>query len=156
MLEVGRVVKPHGLAGRVVVELWTNRPERSAPGARLFAAERPLQVSSATLLAEEPGRSRYLVSFVGVDGREAAEALRGAVLCAEPIDVDGALWVHEMIGAGLFDDRGCLVGRVEAVEANPASDLLILSDGRVVPLTFVRRDAGRLVVSGPPGLLDAG
>ena len=36
LLDVGRVVRPHGLRGEVVVELWTNRPERidAGPGAR--------------------------------------------------------------------------------------------------------------------------
>ena len=41
------------------------------------------------------------------------------------------------------------------VELNPASDLLVLEDGRLVPLTFVSRDGeGILTVDGPPGLLD--
>lgn len=44
-LEVGRIVRPHGLAGQVVVELVTNRLERVAPGASLSTADgRPLVV----------------------------------------------------------------------------------------------------------------
>ena len=40
------------------------------------------------------------------------------------------------------------VGTVAAVEANPASDLLVLDGGGLVPLPFVvgRRGGGRLVV----------
>ena len=48
-----------------------------------------------------------------------------------------ALWVHELIGAEVVDARGIRVGVVEAVEANPASDLLVLTDGQLIPLRFV-------------------
>ena len=155
MLEVGRIVRPHGLKGHLVVELWTNRDERVSPGSELRADERTLVVASASRQPESSGRARWLVSFQGVDSREAAEALRDVVLTAEPLEVEGALWVHELVGAQLCDPHGGPVGRIDAVEANPASDLLILDDGRVVPLTFVSRDgSGRLIVEGPPGLLD--
>jgi 16S rRNA processing protein RimM len=95
------------------------------------------------------------VSFDGVDTREKAEELRGSVLRAVAIDEAGALWVHELIGSQVFDEEGSDIGCVESVEANPASDLLILDNGRLIPLTFVTsRAAGRLTVSLPPGLLE--
>jgi 16S rRNA processing protein RimM len=155
VLDVGRVVRPHGLKGQVVVELWTNRTERMDPGSRLDAGGRSLEVIKAGQMGETAARPRWLVSFAGVESREDAESLHGVVLRAAPIEVEGALWVHELVGSDLVDERGELVGRIEAVEANPASDLLVLGDGRLVPLTFVSRDGeGRLTVSGPPGLLD--
>ena len=155
MLEVGRVVRPHGLKGQVVVELWTNRDERMRPGSALQGSRGPLTVGSASRMAGSGGRDRWLVTFEGVATREGADALRDVVLMAEPLEVEGALWVHELVGAELRDTEGSKVGRVESVEANPASDLLILEDGRVIPLTFVTRSAdGALTVDGPPGLLD--
>lgn len=138
-----------------MVELWTNRDERMAPGTALSAGARHLIVSVASRIPDTAGRARWIVSFQGMATREDAEALRDVVLSAEALEVEGALWVHELVGAELYEPDGRPVGRVEAVEANPASDLLILEDGRVVPLTFVGRDAtGRLTVDGPPGLLD--
>lgn len=155
MLDVGRIVRPHGLRGHVVVELWTNREERVSPGAALSGAGQDLVVAAASRLPESGGRARWLVTFEGVSDRDSADALRDAVLQAEPLEVDGALWVHEMVGAELYDRDGALVDRVVAVEANPASDLLVLADGRVVPLTFVTAaEGGRLVVDGPAGLLE--
>lgn len=155
MLQVGRVVKPHGLRGHVVVELWTNLEERMRPGSELAAGGRTLVVESSSRVPDVGGRARWLVGFAGLSSREDAEAVRGAILEAEPVDVPGAMWVHKLVGADLHDAAGTPVGRVAAVEANPASDLLVLDDGRVVPLTFVARDdTGRLTVDGPPGLLD--
>jgi len=46
-------------------------------------------------------------------------------------------------------------GHVASVEANPASDLLVLESGALVPLVFVvGRELGRLVVDPPAGLLE--
>ena len=50
---------------------------------------------------------------------------------------------------------GTAHGEVVAVEANPASDLLVLEDGSLVPLRFVvERELGRIVVDVPAGLFE--
>ena len=149
------MARPHGLRGQVVLELWTNREERVAPGSRLRWRAGELEVVRAVPQPAVGGRARWLVSFRGVDAREDAEALRGAVLTAAPlVDVD-AWWVHDLIGAEVVDPRGASIGLVEAVEANPASDLLVLTDGRLIPLHFiVDRQGDRLTADLPPGLLD--
>jgi 16S rRNA processing protein RimM len=145
------VGKAHGLHGEVAVTLTTDRVERVAPGSVLWAGERRLEVRSS-----RPHQGRHLVHFAGVGDRSAAEELHGAVLTAEPIEDPGALWVHELVGAEVVAAAdGAHLGVVAAVEANPASDLLVLDGGGLVPLTFlVRSEPGRLVVDPPAGLLD--
>ena len=145
------MVKPHGIRGEVAVEAITNRPERRfAPGSVLTTDEGRLEV-----VAGRPHQGRWLVTFVGVEDRNAAERLRGQLLWAEPIEEEGALWVHELVGAEVVDTAGRSYGPVEAVEANPASDLLVLPGERLVPLTFVvAHEPGRLVIDPPEGLLD--
>ncbi|MGH9151410.1 MAG: ribosome maturation factor RimM [Acidimicrobiales bacterium] len=144
------MVKPHGLRGEVVVELFTNRTERLAPGTVLAGPAGPLEVLRAS-----PHHRRWIVAFAGVGDHGGAEALRGAVLTAEPLDDPDALWVHELVGSEVVDAAGAAHGRVVAVEANPASDLLVLEGGALVPLRFVvERAPGRVVVDPPAGLLD--
>ena len=114
-----------------------------------------LEVESASRLPEGAGRGRWLVSFAGVADRQGAEAWRGAVMRAVPVQEPGALWVHEMIGSEVQDEHGVRVGVVQSVEANPASDLLVLTDGQLIPLRFVTaQEPGKLTVSLPPGLLE--
>ena len=143
--------RAHGIRGEVAVTLTSDRVERVAPGSVLWAGERELEVRSS-----RPHQGRHLVAFEGVADRSAAEALQGAVLMAEPLEDPGALWVHELVGSEVVAAAdGSRLGTVAAVEANPASDLLVLDGGGLVPLTFlVRAEAGRLVVDPPPGLLD--
>ena len=53
------------------------------------------------------------------------------------------------------DRSGVELGTVEAVEANPASDLLVLDGERLVPLTFVvEHEPGVLIADPPDGLWD--
>lgn len=156
LLEIGRVTRPHGLRGQVVVELWSNRPERMAPGAVWHGPHGPLEVAHASRLPRAGGHERWLVSLRQIGDRAGAEALRDAVLRAAPIDDDDALWVHELVGSRVLDAEGSPLGVVEVVEANPASDLLVLDSGRLlIPLRFVvARGEGWLRVDLPDGLLD--
>lgn len=136
-----------------MVTLATNRLERTQPGAVLFADARRLVVIGA-----RPHRDRWVVRFEGVDDRVAAEALRGVVLTAHPLGPlpDDELWAHELVGSVVCDRDGQELGRVAAVEANPAHDLLVLDDGALVPIVFVVELApGRVVVDPPEGLLEA-
>ena len=151
LLDVGRIVKPHGMRGEVIVELVTNRTERLEPGSVL----RSTTGTDLEVLRSSPHQGRWIVAFAGVGDRDGAEALRDTGLCAEPLADPEALWVHELIGAQVEDREGRRHGRVEAVEANPASDLLVLDTGGLVPLRFVvGREPGRVVVDVPAGLLD--
>ena len=153
-LEVGRILKPHGLAGEVVVALITNRTERVEAGSVLQAGTRSLEVARSRPFSAT-GEGRFLVAFRGVESRDAAEALQGAVLCAEPIEDPGVMWIHELIGAEVLDLAGTRYGVVDAVEANPASDLLVLDNGTLIPLTFVVRQTQEQITIDPPaGLTD--
>jgi 16S rRNA processing protein RimM len=152
-LEVGRVAKAHGLRGEVAVVPISNQPTRFEPGARLWAGERSLVV-----VGSRPHQGGYLVQFAGIDDRNGAEALRGVVLAADAPPgppPEGELWVHELIGAEVRDRAGAPLGRVVAVEANPAHDLLVLDRGTLVPMVFVVETTDRVVtVELPDGLLD--
>ncbi|MCL4423356.1 MAG: ribosome maturation factor RimM [Actinobacteria bacterium] len=154
LLEIGRVARPHALAGEVVVDLWTNRTERLQPGAVLKTVSRDLEVLSS----RHQRGDRWIVSFAGVTTAQEAEQLRGEVLLAEPLEDKTVLWVHELIGLEVVEVAGRALGTVSAVEANPASDLLVLDSGALVPLRFVVEGEpsvpGRITVDIPPGLVE--
>lgn len=156
LLEIGVVVRPHALRGEVVVALVTNRVERLAPGTRLAARRRGGEDETLEVRASRPFQHRFIVSFAGVESREAAEDLRGTVLLAEPVEDPDAYYVHELIGAAVVEVDGTARGTITAVEANPASDLLVLDHGRaLVPLRFVvGRAPGRVIVEVPAGLFE--
>ncbi|MEY2570834.1 MAG: rRNA processing protein RimM [Acidimicrobiaceae bacterium] len=150
MLEVGRIAKPHGVRGDVIVALVTDRLERVAPGAVLDADGRRLVVESST-----PHQGHHIVHFEGLFDRTGAEALQGKVLHAEPIDDPDELWAHELLGKRVVDLAGVERGTIVSVQDNPASDLLVLDNGALVPVLFVvEQRADALVIDPPEGLFD--
>ena len=150
LLDIGRIVKPHGLRGEVVVELTTDRRERIEPGAVLSSDRGPL-----TIVASRPHQDKWLVTFEGIADRTAAERWLGVVLRAEAIDDPDALWVHELIGTEVIELNGARRGRVVAVVENPAHDLLELDSGALIPIVFVTGcDDGITTVTVPDGLFD--
>jgi 16S rRNA processing protein RimM len=150
LLEIGRVTRPHGLRGEVVVDLTTDRVERLAPGTVLTS-----DAGNLTVAAARPHQRRWIVAFEGYTGREAADRLRGLALRAGAFDDPDALWVHDLVGSEVVTIEGEVAGTCVAVVANPASDLLELDGGALVPVVFVvERMPGRVIVDPPEGLLE--
>ena len=156
LLEVGRIDRAHGLRGEVVIRLTSDRVERVAPGSRLTT-----DVGTFEVIASRPLKDRFVVRLAGVDSKEAADALAGQTLRAEPIEDPDVWWADELIGCMVVDDTdGTERGTVESLQSNPASDLLVLDTGALVPLRFVVGDPadgfpdGRIHIDPPPGLFD--
>jgi 16S rRNA processing protein RimM len=141
---VGRVGRPHGLAGAFVVERPSDAPERFAVGARLLADGVPAEV-----VESKRSGGRLVI-------RLDPPAARGAVLAVPrselpPPDEDG-YYVFQLRGLAVVEEGGRELGRVADVAAGVANDVLELDSGRALPLVeaCVREidlDAGRIVVA---------
>ena len=150
LLEIATVGRAHGVRGDVVMHPVTNRVERFDVGSRLVTAAGERAVSRARF-----DGNRWLVGFEGIDDRDAAAALTGTTVFAEPLEDPDELWVHELCGCSLLDQHGSDVGVITGVVANPAADLLELDTGHLVPLTFVvRTEPGAVHVEVPDGLFE--
>lgn len=148
LLEIGKILKPHGLNGEVIVSLSTNRTDRLNPGSVVNTEEMKLRIK-----ASRPHAKNFIVQFKGIENREKAEELRGEFLYAESIN-DGTIWAHELVGAKVVDQHDNNRGTVVSVVHNPASDLMELEDGNLVPLTFLTsyKPGEVIFVTTPEGL----
>lgn len=158
LLEVGRFGRPHGVRGHIYLKLSTDRAERVAPGARLWAGEWFEVESSQPMF--NTGPDRWVVVLKGIIDRNRAESLVNRVVYAEPIDDPEAVWVHQVIGSRIVSIDGTGHGRCVAVIANPADDLLELDSGALVPVRFVEHvrlgDEGYIcTIDAPEGLFEA-
>lgn len=154
LLEVGHVGRAHGVRGDVFFVLSTDRVERAAVGSKLWVRDRWYTVSASSDV-----NGKYRVHLDGIDDRNAAEALTGAAVFAEPLDDPDALWVHDLIGASVIEVNGIDRGRCVSVVANPAADLLELDSGALVPVTFVTGvdisgGVALVTIDPPDGLFD--
>ncbi|UED86881.1 ribosome maturation factor RimM [Streptomyces profundus] len=168
-LVVARVGRAHGIKGEVTVEVRTDEPElRLAPG-QVLATEPP-ETGPLTIESGRVHSGRLLLRFVGVTGRDGAEALRNTLLVAEvdpeqlPDDPE-EFYDHQLVGLQVVTTGGEPVGEVTEIAHPPAQDLLVVTrpDGGEVFVPFVEAivptvdiRGRRVVVDPPPGLLDAG
>lgn len=150
ILKVGQIGRAHGLKGEVLVTLTTDRiAERTAPGAVfLLSNGESLEVEDA-----HPHQDRWRIRFQGIDSREDAERLRNSVLSAEALPDSDDVFVHELVGKTVIETDGTERGEVVSLISNPASDLLELDTGHLVPMAFyLSQDAKTVTVDVPEGL----
>lgn len=168
LVTIGRVVKPHGIRGEVVVEVLSDVEGRFDAGNVVMVDGRPV-----TIATSRPHQARLLVGFTGTADRAAAEQLRGAEITAEAVDVADfdTYFVHELVGMRVIADDGTPLGTVRAWIELPAAagyDLLEVEhvDGRrwMLPAAddFVQvaddPEGGQWLqlVGAPDGLVDLG
>jgi len=149
-LHVGRIGRPHGIRGEVIVDLFEPRDERTQPGSRWWVAGEWRTVTSCVRHS-----GRFRAALVGLADRNHAETLVNCEVWAEPILDPTTVWVHELIGQTVVDQHGVARGRVVAVIDNPAHPIMELEDGVLVPCPFIVEvtEAG-VTVSVPNGVFD--
>jgi 16S rRNA processing protein RimM len=166
LLVVGRVERPHGVAGEVSVSIRTDFPDRFVAGADFLwqngETRRALRVTSA-----RPHLGRMLLRFEGIDDLSAARSLAGGDLFIASSDArpapPGFFYEHEVVGWVCEDRAGRRLGDVIGLEKGPGSPLLSVETrpGKVALVPFVHgivvsidREARRVVLDPPEGLLD--
>ena len=166
-LVIGRIARPHGIRGEVVVEVTTDEPAARFSAGTVLATE-PASAGPLTIEAARPHQGRMIVAFDGVLDRTGAETLRDVRLWVDSADLPPPADPDEyhdfqLVGLKAVAVDGEPLGEVVGVEHGPAADLLVLarpSGGRAL-VPFVKAivpsvdlAAGRVVLRPPEGLLD--
>jgi 16S rRNA processing protein RimM len=166
LVTVGRIVRPHGIRGQVVIAPETDfGATRFQVGAALTAlvggAMRTLVVVSS-----RAHDGRWIVGFDGVRTMNDAEALRDVELrvAAEELRplAAGRYYVHDLAGCEVVTVAGASVGRVDRVELGTGTPVLVVEGPRgevLVPLaeticTRVDVAAKVIEIDPPAGLID--
>ena len=158
---VGRIVKPHGIRGELVVENRSDNPSRWDVGSVLFLGDG----RTVTVAAARPHSGRLLVSFAEVIDHAAAEDYRGQLLMVPeswlPALGPGEWWPSQLVGCRVVTNGGSELGRITDIIPNPANDLWVAVDDEgaetLIPALrdlLVDVDVGgkRIVVREVPGL----
>jgi 16S rRNA processing protein RimM len=163
---VGRIGRPHGIRGDVVVGVRTDEPElRFARGSRLDTD--PADLGPLTVAGSRWHSGELLVRFEGISDRDAAAELRGAWVTMDsaaipaPADPD-EFHDTDLVGLTVRTVDGTQVGTVDDV-LHSGQDVLVIksADGREVMVPFVKAlvpevdvASGLLVIDPPAGLLN--
>lgn len=165
---VGRILRPHGVRGELVVEILSDVPGRLEPGRSVLLVQDGSPARSATVETHRSHKSGALLRIKGIEDRDRAEELRGVWLEVPRSEVpqapEGTYYHYQLLGCRCYDaaNGGAELGEVVELLEDGGGLLLIVSDGeRRVPVPFVQSflrgvdvAAGRIDLELPPGLLE--
>jgi 16S rRNA processing protein RimM len=175
---VGRIGRPHGIRGEVVIGVRTDEPDlRFAVGATLDARstsddagpENGAGGERLTVTAVRWHSGQLLVAFAGITDRTAASELTGSWLSVDASQLPDTgdpdeFRDYELIGLSVRTCAGDPVGVVTDVlhygqdllvvrrQDEPGGEALVPFVKAIVPEVDLR--AGVVVIDPPPGLLD--
>jgi 16S rRNA processing protein RimM len=141
---VGRVGRPHGLAGAFVVERPSDDPARFATGATVYADREP-----ALVVESRRSGGRLVVRLDRDVPRGTALELPASEL---PPAGDDSYYVFELVGLAVVAEDGRELGRVQDVVPGVANDVLELEGGVALPMVeecvlAVDLEGGRIVIA---------
>ena len=132
-LAVGKLHRPHGLRGDMLMSVWTDFPERLLAGKQVFVGNdyEPLRIKSF----RKHGKGS-LVSFDGYTDRAQVGSLRNLVVYVRTNDLpplsDQGIYLHQLLGLRVVQDEDdtFLGNIVEILETGANQVFLIRRAGK--------------------------
>jgi len=166
MAVVGRIARPHGIRGQVIVDPETDFPEdRFRPGAEVFI-ERGGNAEALRINAVRFHRERPILGVEGVATMNEAEMLAGRELRVPrewlaPLPAE-TFYRHDLVGCTVWTAGGERVGAVSGVEGAMSGSRLVVdgASGEIlIPLAAeicrtIDVAGKRIVTTRPEGLLE--
>jgi 16S rRNA processing protein RimM len=128
-LAVGKVRRPHGVAGDVLVEIFTDFPERLQPKVIVYAGEHHLPL---TIDRQRIHNDGLLLAFDGFTTPEQVGRFRNQILYISTADAtelpEGEYYYHELIGLSVVDETGEPLGEVTEIIQTGANDVYVVTN----------------------------
>jgi len=167
LIPVGRVRRPTGIKGAVLVEVYTGEPDRFADVDSVFLDDREFRIV-------DRGRSGNAakLTFEGINSIERAQELRDKEVSVPEDSLgpapEGKYYHYELLEADVVDTNGKILGTVHEIIETGSNDVLLVRTSNsesskpkeiLIPvidgvLVELDRDTNSLIVDPPPGLLD--
>jgi 16S rRNA processing protein RimM len=171
-VEVGHVLRPKGLHGPLLVQLFGEEPDNLIGAGRIqlrgSAGTIPFVLSEARAEGHDAsGCARVLVRLAGLERRDQAQLWSGAALLIPETALralpEGEFYWRDIVGLAARLPDGEPLGRVEEIWPTGAHDLLVIRDGvrrYLIPaagpaLMRIDVDAGEVWIDPPRELLRA-
>jgi len=162
-LVVGRIVRPHGIRGGLVVEQFSKLIQSIHPGTEIFIGD---SAAPSIVTSIRSHRGRHLLAIRDCEDRDTAEQWREAEIRlessgAEPLQ-EGEYYHWQLLGLRVFSEDGEVLGEIAEILETGANDVFIVrsetGDEVLLPaIESVIRDVdleqGKVIIHLLPGLL---
>ncbi len=163
-IAVGKLRRPHGLRGEILMDVLTDFPERLKPGAVLYVGP---EYQPVHLKKYRWHRQALLATFEGYEDPESAGVFRNQIVYVKTAECpplpEGDYYHHQLLGLGVVSEAGEVLGTVTQILETGANDVLVVRppSGSEILLPLIDSvvldidlEAGQMRVHLLPGLLD--
>jgi 16S rRNA processing protein RimM len=133
LVEIGRIIRSHGLAGRMKVLSYLESPDVLNNLPEVFVGRRAAEASVFPLDAVQPGREFFILKLGGIDDSDAALKLVGSFVWMPSEKMkklpEGEYYWLDIIGLQVVTEEGKVLGRIESVFPTGSSDVYVCQGG---------------------------
>ncbi len=159
-VNVGRIIRVHGLRGQLRVRVLSDVPHRFEPGRVVNINGHPFTIAASGFFRH----GQILLTFQGIADRDAAQKLveQWITVSAEAVPpLPEGEWFHfQLLGLRVITDQGEELGEITDILETGSNDVYVVSGGGpevLIPalksvITQVRLEDGVMLVSLPDGL----
>ena len=126
-LVVGKLRRPHGLLGEILMDILTDFPERLQPGATIYIGA---DYRSFTIRSLRPHRGGLLVAFDPYNDPESVGILRNQLVYVRADDrpplPEGEYYHHQLLGLHVISDQGQSLGYLTKILETGANDVYVV------------------------------
>lgn len=126
-LVVGRLRRPHGVAGDMVMEVLTDFPERLRKGGTVYLGDHRTAQRIRGRRAHDEG---LLIAFEGYETPEGVAALRNQWVYVRADQIpeleEGEYYHHQIIGLRAVAEDGAPLGKVVEILETGANDVYVI------------------------------
>jgi len=139
-LAVGRLRRPHGIQGEILMDVLTGFPERLLAGKTVLVGDshEPLRLASV----RDHNRER-IVRFSGINTPEEVGRLRNLLVFVKASELpelpEGEYYHHQLLGLSVVDESGKTLGELTDILETGANDVYVVKtqDGKELLLPAV-------------------
>jgi 16S rRNA processing protein RimM len=139
-LVVGKLRRPHGLRGDILMEVITDFPDRLHPQVSVYVGD---ELRLCCIRSLRWHGTLMLIAFEEFNDRESVGVLRNQLVYVRADDrpplPEGEYYHHQLLGFRVLGDDGQLIGRLTQILETGANDVYIVQppDGREILLPAI-------------------
>lgn len=131
---IGRVVKPHGVKGKINVEYFGEGLDNFLLYKEIYIKDQNGQLKSYEVIQANPKPPRIILHLKGINRIEEAVNLKGKEIFIKREDLpllnEGEYYWVDLIGMIVKTERGKIIGKIKSILPTGANDVIIIEGKR--------------------------
>ncbi|MBW2021798.1 MAG: 16S rRNA processing protein RimM [Deltaproteobacteria bacterium] len=163
---IGKVRRPHGLKGLLVVESYAESWKSFVKAGSVFLTDTSGSLKEYRVSSAKPYKRAVLLKLDGIESINEAEAFKDSNImankrCFKKASDEEFFW-FELLGLKVYCEDGSYVGRLSQIIPTPANDVYVVREKKqeyLIPATWevvreVDLERGTMIISPLDGMLE--